>query len=204
MAYIYKIVNDINNKVYIGKTDFSIEKRFKEHCRDAFRRDYEKRPLYSAMKKYGIEHFRIELIEETNNPDEREIFWIENYGSFKNGYNATKGGDGKHYADYDLIYNLWDKEKLNITQIQKLTNYDRETIRKALNSHHVSEEERKKYVGKAQQKPVARIDKDTNEILEILPSVAEAEKKYNTNKHIGQVCKGNRKTAGGFKWKYIE
>ena len=43
-----------------------------------------------------------------------------------------------------------------------------------------------------------------DEILEILPSVAEAERKYNTNKHIGQVCKGNRKTAGGFKWKYIE
>ena len=27
MAYIYKIINDINNNVYIGKTEFSIEKR---------------------------------------------------------------------------------------------------------------------------------------------------------------------------------
>ena len=30
MAYIYKITNDINDKVYIGKTYFEIEKRFQE------------------------------------------------------------------------------------------------------------------------------------------------------------------------------
>lgn len=27
MAYIYKITNDVNGKIYIGKTEFSIEKR---------------------------------------------------------------------------------------------------------------------------------------------------------------------------------
>lgn len=37
MSYIYKITNKINKKLYIGKTEFSIEKRFKEHCSDAFR-----------------------------------------------------------------------------------------------------------------------------------------------------------------------
>lgn len=37
MSYIYKITNKINKKLYIGKTEFSIEKRFKEHCADAFR-----------------------------------------------------------------------------------------------------------------------------------------------------------------------
>ena len=38
MAYIYVIKNDINNKVYIGKTNFSIEKRFKEHLKDCTKR----------------------------------------------------------------------------------------------------------------------------------------------------------------------
>ena len=84
MAYIYQIINDINQKIYIGKTEFSIEKRFKEHCYDAFRANNEKRPLYSAMRKYGVEHFHIELIEETDNPEEREIYWIEKKQSFKN------------------------------------------------------------------------------------------------------------------------
>ena len=45
MSYIYKITNDINDKIYIGKTDFSIEKRFKEHCQDAFR-DRNEKDLY--------------------------------------------------------------------------------------------------------------------------------------------------------------
>ena len=107
MAYIYQIVNDVNNKVYIGKTEFSIEKRFKEHCSDAFRERNEKRPLYAAMRKYGIEHFHIELIEETDNPEEREIYWIEEKQSFKNGYNATLGGDGKKFIDYDLVLHTY-------------------------------------------------------------------------------------------------
>lgn len=34
MAYIYKITNDVNGKIYIGKTYNSIEKRFKEHIAD--------------------------------------------------------------------------------------------------------------------------------------------------------------------------
>ena len=35
------------------------------------------------------------MIEETDIPEEREKYWIEYFGSFKNGYNATIGGDGK-------------------------------------------------------------------------------------------------------------
>ena len=125
MAYIYKITNDINNKVYIGKTEFSIEKRFKEHCQDAFRDRNEKRPLYSAMRKYGIEHFHIELIEETDNPEEREIYWIEALKTFKLGYNATKGGDGRKYIDYDLIISTY-KEVGNMRKTAEILNTDAE------------------------------------------------------------------------------
>ena len=66
MAYIYKITNDINDKVYIGKTNLNIKKRFTQHCTDAFKEKNEKRPLYRAMQKYGVEHFHISLIEETD------------------------------------------------------------------------------------------------------------------------------------------
>ena len=103
MSYIYKIINDINNKVYVGKTEFSIEKRFKEHCRDAFRDRNEKRPLYAAMRKYGVEHFKIELIEETENPEEKEIYWSGYFDGYTQGYNATKGGDGKRLYDHEAI-----------------------------------------------------------------------------------------------------
>lgn len=35
MGFIYKISNDINDKVYIGKTNFTIEDRWKEHLHDS-------------------------------------------------------------------------------------------------------------------------------------------------------------------------
>ena len=34
MGYIYKITNNINGKVYIGKTDFTVESRWKNHLHD--------------------------------------------------------------------------------------------------------------------------------------------------------------------------
>ena len=89
MAFIYKITNDINQKVYIGMTERTIEERFKEHCREYKQRRCEKRPLYSAMKKYGPEHFHVELVEETNSPEEREQYWIKYYNSTEIGYNET-------------------------------------------------------------------------------------------------------------------
>ena len=64
MSKIYKIVNDINDKVYVGKTEQALDKRFAEHCNDSTKREKENRPLYSAMRKYGVSHFSIELIEE--------------------------------------------------------------------------------------------------------------------------------------------
>lgn len=55
------------------------------------------------MRKYGIEHFHIELIETTEKPEEREIYWISYYESFSKGYNATKGGDGKRIYNHEAI-----------------------------------------------------------------------------------------------------
>ena len=60
MAYIYKITNTINGKMYIGKTELTIEKRFQQHCKDSQRDKMSNRPLYKAMRKYGVEFFSIE------------------------------------------------------------------------------------------------------------------------------------------------
>lgn len=203
MAYIYKITNDINGKIYIGKTYNSIEKRFKEHCKDRLKRKCEQRPLYSAMNKYGIEHFYIELLEETDNPEEREKYWIEYYGSFKNGYNATTGGDGKPYVDKNIIISLWEDGKI-IKEIHNITGYDVKTIRKYLLLNNISEQEIISKGYAFQGKAVAKIDKNTNEILEVFSTSGEAGRSIGkTGQHIREVCKGKRKTAYGYKWKYI-
>lgn len=205
MAYIYKITNDINDKIYVGKTEYSIEKRFKEHCQDSKRKRCEKRPLYNAMNKYGIEHFHIELIEETNEPEEREIYWIQHYGSFKYGYNATMGGDGKHYKDYDLVVALF-KEGKTINEIAKILNYDTKTCRIALERASINAKERQSRGREVLYHSVIQLDKNTEEVLAIYPSVAAAQnalKKQNSG-HIAAACRGKRKTAYGYKWKYGE
>ena len=205
MAYIYKIINDINDKVYIGKTQFSIEKRFNEHCKDAFRIKNEKRPLYNAMQKYGIQYFHIELIEETENPEEREKYWIQQYDSFKNGYNATLGGDGKQYRDYDAVYALYQTGK-TIKEISQILHYDQQTCRAALDKFNVSNQERVQRKIEKDQKSVIQIDKDTNQILKIYPSIAEAYRALGKQHsgHIASVCNGIRNTAYGYKWKYVK
>lgn len=57
MAYIYKITNNINGKIYIGKTEFSVEKRFKEHCQDSKKERCEKRLVKFLLLKHILVKF---------------------------------------------------------------------------------------------------------------------------------------------------
>lgn len=126
IGYIYKITNDINNKVYIGKTLKSITKRFTEHIHESTRKRSEKRPLYIAMNKYGIEHFFIELIEEVDSSilEEREIYWIQQYNSYHYGYNATYGGDGKILYDDNIRQEMINEYKNGQLIIEIATKYN--------------------------------------------------------------------------------
>lgn len=102
IGYIYKITNKVNNKIYIGKTTQSIERRFKDHIR-AFQsktRGYVSY-LYRAFEKYGIENFYIEIIEKIEFEDERvldgrERYYIKSFNSQNPliGYNIQDGGEG--------------------------------------------------------------------------------------------------------------
>ena len=211
MAYIYKITNQINQKIYIGKTEFSIEKRFKEHCQDAFRDRNEKRPLYAAMRKYGIENFCIELIEETEYPEQREIYWIEYYRSFKNGYNATLGGDGRKYIDYDLVIATYNEIGI-IKETAKKLNISSDSVSHILHNNNISLKTNKEIQQELHGKIVKMYDLKDN-FIQCFPSVNEAARymvnnnltgcKHTTIKqHITEVCTGKRKTAAKFKWRY--
>lgn len=205
MAYIYQITNDINGKIYVGKTvKNNIQERWKEHLKDYKKSRCEKRPLYDAMNKYGPENFSIKALEECSLEElnNKEIYWIEKLGSFKYGYNATIGGDGKHYADYDLIYSLYQAGN-NIKDIQNLTHYDPQTIRIALENKGINKFERQQRGLNKRIKSVAKIDKQTGQIIEIYSSIADAERQNGNSKHIANVCKGTRKSCKGYFWKYI-
>lgn len=88
VLYIYKITNLLNGKVYVGK-----------HTCDTIENSYMGSgvAIKRAIKKYGLENFKKEIVcicLNENEQNEKEIFWIEKFGTFDNGYNLTKGGEG--------------------------------------------------------------------------------------------------------------
>lgn len=212
MSYIYKITNQINGKLYIGKTNRTIQERFKEHCRDYLKRGNEKRPLYSAMKKYGIRNFSIELIEECalNEAETREKYWIEFYGSFKYGYNATLGGDGKAYIDRDLVIKTY-QELQTIKSVAKQMNIDETTIRNILRDNNIIIRQTPEVNKDKYGITVGMYDKE-GKFLRMFASYSEAGQWLIDNNltgcklgtirtHISEVCNGKRKSAAKFVWK---
>ena len=204
MAYIYRIINDINGKIYIGKTVHSLKERWTEHISESNRDRAKDRPLYRAIRKYGINHFHIELVEECSDTivNEREIYWIEHYGTFKNGYNATIGGDGKHYIDYDQ----------NITQVANLMGISTDAVSYILRQRHIPIKTSQDISKERYGKPVTCIDKSTKEVIKTFDSIAEAARwlidnnltgcKFTTIRtHISEVMRGKRRSTAGFIWK---
>jgi predicted GIY-YIG superfamily endonuclease len=100
---VYKITNNVNGHGYIGITQCSLAKRWREHlC--AARTGSDKR-LYRAMRKYGTDNFNIAIIREATSFEELQRFEceliIEHNTHAKNGqgYNLTAGGEGKDRVD---------------------------------------------------------------------------------------------------------
>jgi group I intron endonuclease len=93
---VYKITNMINGKVYIGKTETTLERRWKKHLSDFRKKPYH---LYFAMRKYGVENFTIETVQTASSKEqlnglEQRIIAALKANTPSIGYNMTIGGDG--------------------------------------------------------------------------------------------------------------
>lgn len=204
MGFIYKITNDINDKIYIGQTSGTLEERFKQHKKKINSEDRKTYPLYNAMKKYGVEHFFIESLEETDNLQEREQYWIKYFDSYNNGYNATHGGDGWVRTDYDLIVDLYSKGLTGI-EIANQIGTTKNTVYRALKAKGIETLSNTETSKKKNSKPIGQYDKNTMELIHIFPSIAEAAKAMGKNHgHISNCAHGKKASAYGYKWKFIE
>ena len=109
MVGIYKITNNINNKIYIGQS-VNILARWQQHkqANDNF-------PIHLAIRKYGIDNFSFEVIEECPQEElnEKEKQYIQFYHSLvtQGGYNISLGGEGNSYYSDIKIKELWDEGK---------------------------------------------------------------------------------------------
>lgn len=92
MVGIYKITNLINGKCYIGQST-NIKRRWNNHKSDSvnIKSPHYNYHLYRAFRKYGIENFSFEIIEEccVKDLDEKEQYYIDEYDSINMGYNQV-------------------------------------------------------------------------------------------------------------------
>ena len=74
IGIIYKITNDVNNKVYIGQTTSLIENRWERHCEEL-----DNTKFHKAIKEIGKEHFTISVIEKplVKDLDKREVIILD-------------------------------------------------------------------------------------------------------------------------------
>lgn len=163
------------------------------------------------MAKYGIDKFSISLLEETQYPEEREIFWIDKLDSYHNGYNATLGGDGKKYLDYQSIYNTYVRLQ-NATETAKVLGISIDSVCKVVRQFGFV-------------KPAAQVAKETRgKTLCMFSLEGEFEQKFQSvreaacftkgigltpstsvsgvSKHIRDCANGLRKTAYTKIWKW--
>lgn len=257
MIGIYKITNNINGKIYVGQS-INIYERWKQHEYKAFNCNEKayNSAIHQAYRKYGIENFSYEIIEECppEQLDIREIYWIEQLNSLApNGYNITPGGqyfkgisyetngetlkkkvcycqkcgkqiskEGKSGLCLSCVQLTCEisKEELyaklleyqgNFTQVGKLYGLSDNAIRKRCRKFDLpfhSSDYKPKVEPKlviSQKKSVAKIDKDTGEVLETFESIAAAARSLGLAKgnHITEACKGTIKSAYGFYWQYL-
>ena len=143
MAIIYKLTNSINGLIYIGCTTKSLAERVKGHKSTYKRRNND---LYLAMREFGVENFRSEVIEEVDDSIryDRERFWIAEFDSINPniGYNRTIGGPGTIgyvFTEQDL-----KKKSENRKGKYKVTDEHKEIIRRCHKGKKISDEQRQK------------------------------------------------------------
>lgn len=97
--WFYKIENKINSKKYIGLTS-NVARRQLRHFTDLLTQRHHNSFLQKEYNLFGKEAFSFEIIEEKSlsvkEASKREIFWIQNFDSYNNGYNQNPGGLGGH------------------------------------------------------------------------------------------------------------
>lgn len=209
--YIYKIVNKINGKLYIGSS-LDWKERKKSHTRELRKNQSSSKKLQAAWNKYGEENFEFILMEIV--PNHLNMVWREEelvieYNTTKKGYNIKlpyteqKLGNAsysisksiKEWIDTNAPYNLKSITKEEWIQKRKenpnFTIYKRRTDGKSIYSEIIG------------------VDCDGN-ITSHYNSITEAYKELKVNKNtLGDVLKSNKEytkflRTKGLIWYYKE
>lgn len=200
--YTVYIHNFPNGKSYVGITGQLPEKRWKNGW------GYKHQPyLFQAIQKYGwdnIEHFIFasNLTKEEAENMEQILISKLNTLDEKYGYNIAIGGYLNCQYSYKEIVDLWLSGK-NENEISNLLGCSLPTISAALNAYKIPMSLRKAQGGLANGKKIGQYDINDNLIC-VYCSASEAARSLGTYQgNISSCCRGERKTANGYKWRYL-
>lgn len=225
---VYIIVNNINNKFYLGCSN-NIRKRKNLHWHKLRKNSHRNTYLQRAVNKYGIDNFSFVVIQETTKnliygvehywanlldiPDRTKCYNINSFNPFSK-VGCSKESIEKRVATFHKNAKkrgyYWTKEQIESGRKNRTGHrHTKEAIEKIRKSS-IGRKQSQKSIEKTRQAniiSVVQIDPKTNNKLNVFNSIGEANLYLKKNKNsgkIGQVCKGKRKTAYGFKWIYNE
>lgn len=136
--YVYIIKNFSNGKIYIGKTERDVNKRFREHLQESRQKDS---PTYNyclsrAIRKYGEQAFDVAVLAD-NIPDDMldivEAHYIDMYNSNNPeiGYNISPGhSDNSNVDEYRKLQPNEDYDDAGRINFDDITNEDIEEFLK--------------------------------------------------------------------------
>lgn len=168
-------------------------------------------PIHGAMRKYGINNFTIELLEECSDDIryERESYYIKLYNSTdkKIGYNLVLEGAGGLLYSSEEIKSAWD-EGLGINQIADRLGCHKSVVSKRLRGIGVSEEEIKQRISinssKRQGVPIYQYSLE-GELIKQWESASECARQTGyTQTAISNVCRQEQISAYGYLWKEVK
>jgi group I intron endonuclease len=204
MGWIYLIRNKINDKCYIGQTRRNPEIRWAEHCKIK----HTKSLLTDAIIKYGQEAFEKSILCEISNEElnDRELIEIYTRNTvLPNGYNIVVGGGANRIVHSET------REKISKSLMGKIRSEEtkrRISYSKRGKTH--SEETKIKISesgkGKKKVNNSRKVDQYSTDgvFLKTHDSLFDAKVYVNLSSAAGIIkcCKGERKTAAKFTWKY--
>lgn len=209
MCGIYKIENLINGKIYIGQS-VDIQYRFRNHKSESFnpKSNAYDTAIHRAIRKYGVDNFSFDVIEECDQDKllEREIYWINYYQSFGNGYNLTSGGEGVPTVNIKQTQKLWDNG-LSIKEIAQNLNCQQHTVIRILESYdkyskQESYKRGRENARKKMNKTVLQYDL-YGVFIQKYESIEAASIVTNIKRNnISSALTGKVLSAGGYQWTY--
>ena len=162
------------------------------------------------MRKYGIEHFFIEKIEECADElaADREAYWIGFYEAYSKGYNATLGGDGKFLYNHEAIASRL-KEYPYSSDIAKEFGCCIDIVREVAKQNNI---QLSSHSNEQTKKSITAFTKKGEKIQSFESTVQAAQWCFDTGKcatlnsgvrgHIAEAANGKRKTAYNYIWRY--